>query len=175
MMKRILFATVIFSILMMSACKKDKDTEPEEVYSGISLEEYINQNYPNLTPIDESGVYVIITDSGAGALPSEGDLLYCYYKGFYLDGTPFDTLYQRPAEKDLPDYSGKTPYLFTYTTDTASFQHVAGWYKGFSQLKRGSKATFLLPADQAYGEKGKKPILPNTPLRFDVELINDRK
>ncbi len=174
MMKRIVFATLIFSILMMSACKKDKDTDPEEVYSGISLEEYINQNYINLTPIDESGVYVIITDSGTGAIPSEGDLLYCYYKGFYLDGTPFDTLYQRPADEDLPDYSGRTPYPFTYLpTDT--IKHIAGWYKGFGQLKRGSKATFLLPADQAYGEKGKKPILPYTPLRFDVELINDRK
>ena len=174
-MKRIVFATVIFSILMMSACKKDKDTEPEEVYSGISLEEYININHPNLSPIDESGVYVIITDSGAGALPTDGDKLYCYYKGFYLDGTPFDTLAQRPKDENLPDYSGRTPYEFTYTTTDSLFSHVPGWYKGFSQLRRGGKATFFLPADQAYGEKGKKPILPNTPLRFDVELINDRK
>lgn len=160
---------------MMSACKKDKDTEPEPLYSGISLRSYIDENYPNLTPIDESGVYVIITDSGAGALPTDGDKLYCYYKGFYLDGTTFDTLAQRPKEENLPDYSGRTPYEFTYTTTDSLFKHVAGWYKGFSQLRRGGKATFLLPANQAYGEKGKKPILPNTPLRFDVELINDRK
>lgn len=172
MMKRILFATVIFSILMMSACKKDKETEPEKVYEGISLDEYINTNHPGIEPVVD-GVYVIIKEEGTGEFPSNGDLLYCYYRGYYLDGTPFDTLSQRPADKDLPDYSERTPFHFTYNPTDSLL--VPGWYKGFSQLRRGSKATLLLPAEQAYGEKGKRPVLPNTPLRFEVELLNIRE
>lgn len=174
-MKKIFLIAASFLIIALSACKKSKESEPEKEYDGISLEEYVSKNYPNLSPVDASGVYVIITDEGVGEYPADKDLLYCYYKGYYLDGTPFDTLKQRPADDKLPDIGGLSLYSFVYTTTDSLFNHVPGWYKGFSQLKRGSKAIFLLPADQAYGDKGKKPIPPKAPLKFEVELIDARE
>ncbi len=161
--------------MVVVGCKKDEETKPAKPYSGISLEEYLDQNYPNIEPIGNSGVYVIVTEEGDGEKPKVGDELYCYYKGMFLDGVAFDSTRQRPADKDLPDLSGLTPYQFYFQTDENLMGHIVGWYIGFGALKRGSKAIFLIPQDKAYGEKGRGTIPPKAPLRFDVELINDRR
>lgn len=174
-MKKKLIFLLSLSLMVIVACKKDKETESVKPYSGISLEEYVSINHPGLEPIDTTGVYVIITEEGDGEYPKVNDELYCYYKGMFLDGTPFDSTKQRPADEDLPDLSELTPYLFYYFENVTSMTHIVGWYVGFGQLKRGSKATFLIPAERAYGSTGKGSIPPNAPLRFDVELINNRR
>ncbi len=169
---------VLFAVLFLvsvTACKKDEKTKPAKPYSGISLEEYLVDNYPDLMPIDTTDVYVIITEEGNGERAEVGDELYCYYKGKFLDGTPFDTLRQKPADEDLPDLSGRTPYSFYYQTEVNRMSHIVGWYIGFGELKRGSKAIFLIPEHRAYGKGGRGSIPPYAPLMFEVELIDDRR
>lgn len=164
----------LLSITMFWACDKDEDSEPEEIYTGISLQEFIDTNYPGLEPVDESGVYVVVTREGTGDLPQQGETLYCYYKGKLLDGTPFDTTHQRPADEDLPQIDSKSLMVFEYNDTLTSY--IPGWYKGFGNIKKGSEAIFILPAEQAYGDEGTASgtILPGAPIMFEVELINIR-
>lgn len=174
-MKKYYLLIAVAFLMFTTACKKDDKTKPAKPYSGISLEEYLADNYPDLAPIDTTDVYVIITEEGDGDYPKVGEELYYYYRGLFLNGTPFDTVRQKPAEKDLPDLSGNTPYDFTYQTDTKNMGHIVGWYVGFGELRRGSKAIFLIPEHRAYGKKGRGNIPPKAPLMFEVELINDRR
>jgi FKBP-type peptidyl-prolyl cis-trans isomerase FkpA len=42
-------------------------------------------------------------------------------------------------------------------------------------MKKGGKATFLIPPAIGYGEQGGGPIPGNTPLVFEVELLDFKK
>ncbi len=53
----------------------------------------------------------------------------------------------------------------------ATRQFIAGWYSGFAQLRRGSKAVFLIPDSLAYGDSRRGIIPPNAALMFEVELL----
>lgn len=50
---------------------------------------------------------------------------------------------------------------------------ITGWDKGVSQMNKGERATLYISADFAYGKDGHPPTIPpNTPLIFDVELLD---
>ncbi len=160
MMKRFL---LFFSLLILVfwSCKKDKDEEEEE-YVIPDLEEYVTDNFPEAQYIEEEGFYIYITSEGTGPKPTEGEKLYTYYQGTLLTGEIFDAV----IRSDIAD-EPKFPYTFILNSSSV----IKGWNKGFSQLKKGSKAVLLIPDSLAYGNIKLGKIPPNSPLRFDVELL----
>jgi FKBP-type peptidyl-prolyl cis-trans isomerase FkpA/FKBP-type peptidyl-prolyl cis-trans isomerase FklB len=48
---------------------------------------------------------------------------------------------------------------------------IRGWTEGLGLLGEGGKATFYIPSELAYGERGTRGIAPNSTLIFDVEVI----
>lgn len=175
-MVRKLFAGIIALSLFVVACDKDDDDKKEDIVDieVMDLKDYVDLYFPDAKVIDSIGMYVIVTEEGIGEAPVDGDFLYAYYVGKLLDkepseATPFDTLHQRPAI--LPGTNSLMKFKMDLDKE-ATRQFIPGWYSGFAQLKRGSKAVFLIPDSLAYGDNRRGIIPPNAALMFEVELIN---
>lgn len=173
-MVRNLFAGIMALSLFFVACDKDDDKKEVEIVDieVMDLEDYVALHFPGAEPVD--GMYVIIEEEGSGEIPLDGDFLYAYYVGKLLDkapseATPFDTLHQRPDV--LPGENSLVSFKMNMNKE-ATRAFIPGWYSGFAQLKRGSKAVFLIPDSLAYGDDRRGIIPPNAALMFEVELIN---
>jgi FKBP-type peptidyl-prolyl cis-trans isomerase len=169
-----LFAGIIVFSLLLVGCDKDEDDKKADVVDieVMDIDEYAALYFQGVKPIDSIGMYVIVTEEGVGELPEDGELLYAYYVGKLLDkapneATPFDTLHQRPDS-----VSNNSLISFHMNMDKEAVrQFISGWYSGFAQLKKGSKAVFLIPDSLAYGDDRRGIIPPNAALMFEVELL----
>lgn len=102
----------------------------------------------------ESGLQYKVITEGTGAKPTASDKVKVHYKGTLLDGTEFDSSYKynEPAE---------------FRVDGV----IKGWTEGLQIMPVGSKYTFWIPAELAYGEQGGHQIKPNSTLVFEIELL----
>lgn len=102
-----------------------------------------------------SGLQYQVLKEGNGKKPSATDQVVCHYEGTLIDGTVFDSSYQR----NLPATFGLN-------------QVIAGWTEGVQLMQEGAKYRFFIPYNLAYGERGAgAQIPPFAALVFDVELI----
>ncbi len=103
-----------------------------------------------------SGLQYMVLREGSGPRPIPSDTVRVNYEGKLLDGSVFDSSYQRgePAEFGLN-------------------QVIAGWTEGLGLMPVGAKYRFWIPSDLAYGANGAPGgrIGPNATLSFDVELL----
>ncbi len=103
-----------------------------------------------------SGLQYMVLRQGSGARPRLTDQVRVHYEGKLLDGTIFDSSYQRGQPADF-----------------ALGQVIAGWTEGLALMPVGAKYRLWVPASIAYGERGSPPnIAPNSTLVFDVELLD---
>ncbi|MBQ0050387.1 MAG: FKBP-type peptidyl-prolyl cis-trans isomerase [Bacteroidales bacterium] len=103
----------------------------------------------------KSGLQYEVLIEGNGKQPKATDTVRCHYEGRLLDGTVFDSSYQRDEPADFP-LNGVIP----------------GWTEGVQLMKEGAKFRFHIPYLLAYGERGAgAQIPPYSTLVFDVELI----
>ena len=102
-----------------------------------------------------SGLQYKVLTEGAGKSPKATDTVLVHYRGTLLDGTDFDSSYER-----------KAPIEFGLN------QVIAGWTEGVQLMKEGSKYHFVIPANLAYGKRGAGGVIgPDETLIFEVELL----
>lgn len=102
-----------------------------------------------------SGLQYQILKEGTGPNPKPTDQVTVHYKGTLLDGTVFDSSYDR-----------NEPATFVVG------QVIPGWVEALQLMKVGSKAKLFIPPSLAYGESGAgQEIGPNALLIFEVELL----
>ncbi len=103
----------------------------------------------------ESGLQYKVITSGNGPAPSEASTVKVHYTGTLIDGTKFDSSYDRNEPVSFP-VSGV----------------IAGWTEALVKMKVGDKWQLVIPPDLAYGEDGAPPTIPaNAALIFEVELL----
>lgn len=102
-----------------------------------------------------SGLQYEVIKEGTGKSPKATDRVATNYRGTLIDGTQFDSSYDR----------GKP-------TEFALNRVIKGWTEGIQLMKVGAKYKFYIPADLAYGKRSPSPkIPPNATLIFEVELV----
>lgn len=147
-----------FIFFSLSGCTKD-EPKKEEVKPEAAQQQPAAQTG---APAQEAQVQNVtelkITDVkvGDGAEAVQGKKIKVHYTGTLLNGTKFD------SSKDRGQ-----PFEF----NLGAGQVIKGWDEGFKGMKVGGVRQLLIPANMAYGERGVGPIPPNSPLKFDVELL----
>ena len=143
--------------LIMMSCS-DQSTEQQAEASAAESTENMEQIVTTANQMIKtaSGLKYEIIQEGTGASPEATDMVTVHYEGTLLNGTKFDSSYDRgqPAEFPLN-------------------RVIPGWTEGVQLMKEGATYKFLIPSELAYGERGTPggPIGPNEDLIFTVELI----
>lgn len=102
----------------------------------------------------DSGLQYKVIKEGTGKSPSASDMVKINYEGKLIDGTIFDSSYDRGEPVIFP-VQGMIP----------------GFSEGLELMKEGGEYELYIPADLAYGETGNPGIDPNSTLIFKVEMI----
>ena len=102
-----------------------------------------------------SGLQYEVLVAGEGAKPSAEDTVRTHYHGTLIDGTVFDSSYDRGQPAEFP-VGGV----------------IAGWTEALQLMGTGSKWRLYVPSELAYGAQGVGSIPPHSVLVFDVELLD---
>lgn len=102
-----------------------------------------------------SGLQYQVVKKGKGDIPTAQSVVKVHYTGKLIDGTVFDSSVERGEPIDFPVN-----------------QVIPGWTEGLQLMPVGSKYTFYIPYELAYGAQGNSSIPPFSTLIFDVELLD---
>ncbi|RIZ52387.1 FKBP-type peptidyl-prolyl cis-trans isomerase [Vibrio sp. PID23_8] len=103
---------------------------------------------------DSGLLYEVITPA-EGEKPKDTDTVQVHYKGTLIDGTQFDSSYDRGEPATFP-----------------LNRVIPGWTEGVQLMPVGSKFKFVIPPELAYGDQDTASIPANSTLVFEVELLN---
>ena len=126
------------------------------------LQTYLTKNNVTTKPT-ASGIYIITQSAGSGRAIVKGDFVKINLTVSSVDG-----------KKIFSSLDKNKPITLEYGKpfDTKGFEEAIG------TLKKGSKATILVPSEMGFGEKGKRNmngediIPPFTPVVYDIEVLD---
>ncbi len=114
-----------------------------------------NKKKPGVVTLPSGLQYKVIKE-GTGKIPKASDTVTTHYRGTLIDGTEFDSSYQRNEPASFP-VNGV----------------IKGWTEALQLMKVGSKWQLVVPATLAYGMQGAGQLIgPNATLVFEVELLS---
>lgn len=106
-----------------------------------------------------SGLQYRVDREGDGESPAASDRVTVHYHGTLIDGTTFDSSYDRGQ-----------PATFGLN------QVISGWTEGLQTMKKGGQTTFYIPSNLAYGPRATGDVIgANSTLIFKVELLEVEK
>ena len=120
-------------------------------------EEYLAKNKKKEgVKVTKSGLQYKVLVEGDGALPTDSSTLKVNYEGKLIDGTVFDSSYERnmPFEINM-----RMPGV------------IEGWVEALKMMPAGSKWEVTIPQNLAYGAQNQGPIKPFSTLIFTIEVL----
>jgi FKBP-type peptidyl-prolyl cis-trans isomerase FklB len=132
-----------------------EQAEKAELLAGAG-EAFLAENAKRAeVTVTASGLQYEVLVAAEGEKPSRDSTVRTHYHGTLIDGTVFDSSYQRGEPAEFP-VSGV----------------IAGWTEALQLMSPGSKLRLYIPQELAYGERGAgNAIAPFSALVFDVELL----
>ena len=97
---------------------------------------------------------------GTGDEAKKGDIVEVHYTGTLLNGKKFDSSLDRNQ---------------TFRFKIGEARVIKGWDEGVPGMKVGGKRELTIPSEMAYGSRGAGSIPPNSPLKFEIQLISIKK
>ncbi|HSX20548.1 MAG TPA: FKBP-type peptidyl-prolyl cis-trans isomerase [Gammaproteobacteria bacterium] len=103
-----------------------------------------------------SGLQYIELTPGKGSSPKASDFVQVNYRGTLLNGTEFDSSYDRKEAN-------------TFQVENL----IPGWQEALQLMKPGAKWKVFVPPQLGYGSKGAGQVIePNSALIFEIELVS---
>ncbi len=143
--------TLIFDVELLKVTNADRNAE--------SAAKYLAENGKKAgVKTTTSGLqYEVLTEGkGGGKTPTDASKVSVHYEGKLVNGTVFDSSYQRGEPIEFPLNAV-----------------IPGWTEGVQLMSEGDKFRFYIPPALGYGPEGTPggPIGPNEALVFEVELL----
>ena len=139
--------------LAATACAKAQPN-PQVVAAGRAFLAQ-NAHAPGVNVTGSGLQYKVLKSGpGSGPTPKGEDQVKVNYEGALLDGTVFDSTYQRGQ-----------PAVFGVNG------LIAAWTEALQLMRPGDVWELYAPADLAYGDEGAGPIPPGSVLKFKIELL----
>jgi FKBP-type peptidyl-prolyl cis-trans isomerase len=137
--------------------EREVETAAQAELNATQAEAFLAENaQKDGVTVLPSGLQYSVIEQGQGPIPGPGDTVEVHYRGTLIDGTVFDSSYDRGQ--------------------TVSFgvqQVIDGWTEALQLMPVGSKWQLAIPSELAYGAGGAGGVIgPNAALLFDVELIS---
>ena len=143
-----------FDTLLATMDQRARDKEKAAREEAVN---FIKKQWPNAITTPSGLQYVVVQEGTGDETPVKGKTVKAHYTGKLLDGTKFDSSYDRGQPIDFPVGEGRV---------------IKGWDEAFLSMKRGEKRVLIIPSDLGYGPSGRGPIPPNATMVFDVELVD---
>jgi FKBP-type peptidyl-prolyl cis-trans isomerase FkpA len=102
----------------------------------------------------QSGLQYEVITLGSGPKPSASSEVEVHYEGTLIDGTIFDSSYERGESISFP-----------------LNRVITGWTEGVQLMPVGSTYMFYIPSGLAYGARDTGTIPPHSTLIFKIELL----
>ncbi|MCX7743591.1 MAG: FKBP-type peptidyl-prolyl cis-trans isomerase [Flavobacteriales bacterium] len=111
-----------------------------------------NKNYK----VTQSGMMYLVNKEGKGEKPTLNSQVKVHYKGYLIDGTVFDSSYDRGQ-----------PAVFPVSN------LIKGWQEALVMMSPGANYKLIIPANLAYGNNPppNSPIKAGSTLIFEMELL----
>lgn len=137
--------------------QQSKFGEQQSTSTYRDFEIFVKKAYPNAVKTP-SGLYYYKTTTTEEAQAMPGSVVKVHYRGSLISGKVFDESYSRKEPLQFPLGAGKV---------------IPGWDEGIALLRKGEKATLIIPSYLAYGSQGIQGVIePNSALIFDVQLVD---
>lgn len=106
--------------------------------------------------VTKSGLQYKVLVAGDGALPTDTSTVQVNYEGKLIDGTVFDSSYQRNQP---------------FSVDLSMPRVISGWVEVLKLMPAGSKWEVTIPQELAYGKQNMGQIKPFSTLIFTIEVL----
>ena len=154
-MKRLFYFTVLTVLAVsLTGCTNSNSNSDNSNVLG-KTDNTMQKTTPSPTQVSELKIETLA--EGTGTTAKNGDKLTVNYKGSLVDGTQFDSSYDRG-----------TPFTFVLGQGYV----IKGWDMGMIGMRVGEKRRLTIPSSLGYGPRGTGPIPGNATLIFEVELLS---
>jgi len=143
-----------FDNLLVTMKERQQD---KELAALESQQIQIETKYADAITTPSGLKYVVVEEGSGDQTPAKGATVTAHYTGKLLNGTKFDSSYDRNEPIKFPVGNGRV---------------IKGWDEAFLSMKKGEKRILIIPPELGYGTSGRGPIPPNSVMVFDVELVD---
>ncbi len=113
-----------------------------------------NAKAPGVVVLPSGLQYKVVTSGPAGPSPKPGDIIKVHYEGKLLDGTVFDSSFERGKPAIMP-LDGL----------------VQAWMEAVPKMKVGDEWTLYVPPELGYGDQDNGPIPGGSVMVFRLKLV----